>query len=612
MKHDLTEADNRIRSCLKSSKSFTVVSGAGSGKTTSLVDALDFVRKEFGKTLRRDGQRVACITYTKRACAVITERLGFDTLFEVSTIHSFLWQQINRYRNEIRAALKESLIPAKIEKHRERDNGGNSQRAREARERIAELEHILDHLDDVAEFEYDDSQFSDFLEGKIGHDDVITLSAHLILNHALLQLLIGHRFPYIFVDEAQDTFEPVVTAFNVICEPEGLPIIGYFGDPMQQIYDEGIGEFTGPPGFVQINKEENFRSAASIIALANALRTDIQQVPGPKNEFVSGSIKLVIVEAEDPAGPRKRYTDEQLDRALTRFDEALELIEWEDHDRAKRLYLVRQMIARRMGFLELHRLFTGDYASSRAKDEYEEGAHFLLRPFIDTLCPLINADREDAQRRLLDVLRDTSPAFSVKGKLRENSLKEMLDMATSIIADLRTLWESGTNREVLEFTRDNNLASLSERLRSHLERAPREEEFDADKHSEDKSDWLADAFLASRTDGLLDYADFATDSTAFSTQHGVKGEEYEDVLVVFDDVEAGWSKYSFTKLLTPGVAGEGTEGQMQRSRKLAYVCFTRAKVNLRIVLFSQRPDEARAELVSQGLFVDDQVQLVSL
>ncbi|MEM0987353.1 MAG: UvrD-helicase domain-containing protein [Pseudomonadota bacterium] len=610
MKHALTEADECIRSCLKSGKSFTVTAGAGSGKTTSLVGALNFIRSEFGKTLRRDGQRVVCITYTKRACAVISERLGFDALFEVSTIHSFLWQQISRYPKEICAALKESIIPAKIERQRERDNGGNSQRAREARMRIAELEHVLENIGGVIKFEYDDSQFSNFLDGRIGHDDVIALSAHLILTHGLLRRLIGHQFPYIFVDEAQDTFEPVVAAFNAVCEPDGLPIVGYFGDPMQQIYDDGIGAFTGPTGYVQIDKEENFRSATSVISLANALRADIQQVPGPKNKNIPGLIKLVLVEAEPPLGPRKRYTDEQLDRALSRFDEALAFIEWEDHENAKRLYLVRQMIARRMGFLDLHRLFTGNYASSRAKDEYEEGTHFLLKPFVDTLCPLVGAHRDDAQRQLLDVMRDTSPAFSVKGNMRKKPLKHMLDLATRTMADLNALWESGTVREVLEFARKNNLVNISDRLRHHLERAPHEEDFDADEHAEDKSDWLADAFFASGTDGLLDYADFATDNTAFSTQHGVKGEEYADVLVVFDDVEAGWNNYSFTKLLTPGVAGEGKESQMQRSRKLAYVCFTRAKMNLRIVLFSLQPAEAKAELVKQGLFVDDQVELI--
>ena len=51
---------------------------------------------------------------------------------------------------------------------------------------------------------------------------------------------------------------------------EGLPIVGYFGDPMQQIYDKRAGNFIGPPGSVQITKVENYRCSRSVIDLLNA------------------------------------------------------------------------------------------------------------------------------------------------------------------------------------------------------------------------------------------------------------------------------------------------------------------------------------------------------
>lgn len=609
MSHKLTIADEKIRKCLLEDRSFAVIAGAGSGKTTSLVGALDFIRNEFGRKLRRDGQKVACITYTKRACEVINERLDFDALFEVATIHSFLWSQIGQYNNEIRTAIADALIPGKIEKYRERDNGGTSQRAREARQRILDLEEALNNLGDVPEFQYDDSQFSDFAKGQIGHDDVIELAAHLIKSKEVLRRLIGQRFPYIFVDEAQDTFPEVVDAFNAVCEVDGLPIVGYFGDPMQQIYEDGIGDFAGPKGFEPIEKEENFRSATSIIDLANALRTDIQQHPGERNAELKGSVALILIAAEEPEGPRRRYTTEQLDRALAQFDGAIDQIGWHDQGHAKRLYLVHQMIARRLGFLELHHLFTGDYASSRAQDEFQAGTHFLLKPFTDTLCPLMQAVLAEENKKMLDVLRDTSPAFDVKGPHRDNTLKNVLALAKTTVDEFREIWESGTVREVLEYAREKELCTLSERLQHHMNRDPRGEAYDSEQHGPEKGDWLADQFFSAKTEGLMAYADFIADSTAFSTQHGVKGEEYDNVLVLFDDVEAGWNNYSFTKLLVPSVAGEGTEGQIRRSKKLAYVCFTRARENLKIVLFCPAPAAAKAELVKQGLFADDQIMI---
>ncbi len=187
----------------------------------------------------------------------------------------------------------------------------------------------------------------------------------------------------------------------------------------------------------------------------------------------------------------------------------------------------------------------------------------------------------------------------------------MLRLAKELVAELIDIWDSGTVRDVLIYAKGRNICRISDRLEHHLGRELRTEEYDPDEHALEKTDWLADEYFSMGTQGLLAYADFAADSTPFSTQHGVKGEEYDDVLVVFDDVEAGWNLYSFTKLLIPSVAGEGTEGQLRRSKKLAYVCFTRARRNLRIILFCPNPEAAKAELVEQQLFTAEQISILS-
>ncbi|MGJ8528610.1 UvrD-helicase domain-containing protein [Maritalea sp.] len=605
-----TNADKEIEHCLLNACSFSVVAGAGSGKTTSLVTALNFLRIEYGARLRRDGQKIVCITYTKRATAVIEERLGFDDLYLVSTMHSFLWNAISRFTMDIRIALHDHIIPSHIAKHRAKDKGGNSQAAKKARERIAELEAELELLEDVSAFKYDENQFSSFSKGQIGHDDVIDLAAYLISAKPVLQRGLGFQYPYIFVDEAQDTFDNVIAAFNDICDGEGLPIVGYFGDPMQQIFDNGTGCFDGPSGFRAIDKEENFRSATSIVALTNKLRTDIQQTAAGDNALLEGSVLLTLIEAETPEGPRNRYTPEQLDRNLIKFDQALELIGWHNNSDAKRLFLVHQMIARRLAFSKLHNLFTGRFASTRTADEYSDGKHFLLKPFVNALCPLLIGLHQGDSRQMVDVLREYTPAFDISGPNRERPLKEMLDSANLLIGKLNSLWQNQPIGRVLEFAREHSLCSINDRLAEHLDRAPRSEEYDQDFHSEEKSDWLADQFFAMSTDELMSYYGFVSEHTPLSTQHGSKGEEYDDVLVVFDDVEAGWTKYSFSKLLTPTVSGNGTEGQMNRSGKLTYVCFSRARNNLRVFLFCANTVAAQSELIEGGLFTEDQVQIL--
>lgn len=602
-----TAADQAVRECLEAERSFALIAGAGSGKTSSLVDALDEIRTSRGSILRQNGQRIACITFTNRAVEVIRQRLGFDDLYQVSTLHSFLWGEISRFQRDIREALQNHRLPALIAKAAEKDTGKETKTARKAREQVARLEIELAGLSDVPDFSYDDVAFSDYLNGKLSHDDVIEIASHLMAERKNFRRLLGLRYPYIFVDEAQDTFVPIIEGLNLTCADPGLPLVGYFGDPWQQIYDGRAGDFAPPEGGLAITKVENFRCSPQVVEFLNAFRSDVAQVPAGLNADVAGSVEIRLVKAEEPEGERKRYSDGQLDRALGAMDQALESWGWTERDDVIRLFLVRQMIARRLQFANLQQLFTGLYASQRAQDDYEAGEHLLLKPFVKVVCPLIAAHQSGESRQVIDILRANSPTYDPGGPNASRKLGEMIDQSKTHLSALFELWEGSTTRDVLRYCQDQGLLDVSDRLAEQIARPPRQEDFDEELHNEEKGDWLADRFFAMPTTELFSYRDFILENTPYSTQHGVKGEEYANVLVVFDDVEANWSQYSFTKLLTPATAGEPTEGQQERGRKLAYVCFSRAEINLRILLFTTNPQAARQELLGKGLFDETQI-----
>jgi len=105
------------------------------------------------------------------------------------------------------------------------------------------------------------------------------------------------------------------------------------------------------------------------------------------------------------------------------------------------------------------------------------------------------------------------------------------------------------------------------------------------------------------------FCEFIDEKTEFSTQHGVKGEQYGSVLVVFDDVGSAWNNYNFSKTLTPDTAGVPTERQRRLSTNLAYVCFSRAEKELRIVMFSANAADARQELLDKKLFTEAQIEI---
>lgn len=604
-------ADAQVRACLDNHRSFALIAGAGSGKTSSLVEALERIRDREGRVLRQNGQRIACITFTKRAVKVIKSRLGFDDLYLVSTLHSFLWDQISRFQADIREALSLGRLPALIDKERAKDNGGNSRTARDARAKAERLEQELAELATVENFSYGDANFSDYPNGQLSHDDVIEIAAYLFAQNATFRRITGLRFPYILVDEAQDTFEGIINGLNLVCAGQGLPIVGYFGDPWQQIYDGSAGAFAPPQGGDTITKTENFRCSKSVIRLLNAYRGDVEQYAAGDNKGREGSVEFRLVQAEVPELPRNRYSEAQIERALTRMDEALVDWGWHDREDVIKLFLVRQMIARRMGFSDLNRLFNGPFASSRAEDAFEAGEHFLLTPITTTIYPLIIAHERDDSRKTIDILRHDSPAFAVDGQNASNSLKMMIDMSIALVAELYAHWNTGTLGDILRFCVDKQIIRATDKLREHLSRAPRAEEYEEDIHSLDKGDWLADAFFKMNATQIPPYASFISNNTAFSTQHGVKGEEYPKVMVVYDDVEANWHNYNFSKILTPATAGDPTEGQRERGRKLAYVSFSRALEDLRVLLFTADPEAARQELVAKKLLQPDQIRVIA-
>jgi len=606
-----TSADKDVTYCIDTKRSFALIAGAGSGKTTSLITALKHIRVKYGANLLKNSQQVACITYTNRAVEVISSKLGHDDMYLVSTIHSFLWNEIKRFTHDIRDAINEHRIPQLIEKAREKDNGGSSKTAVKARKQIENLENELRKLKDVSSFIYDDSVYSAYSEGLLSHDDVIEVAGYLLMKSNLFRKVMGFRYPFIFVDEAQDTFQNIVEGFNLIGSGNGFPVIGYFGDPWQQIYDKRAGDFRPPVNGMTITKTENFRCSENVIAFLNAFRNDVIQYPAGKNKGTEGSVLLTLIQAENPDAPRGQYSEVQLERALRRLDTELEKWGWSEKDDIIKLFLVRQMIARRLGFLELNKKFTGKFASSRAQDAYESGDHFLLKPFLDLIWPIIKAKRNSNERLIIDLLRSNSPGFDIKGRNSERSLKEMVGLSKMLISDLNKMWDSNTIREIFEYCKKKELVRFSEQLVEHLTRKPREEDYNIDIHEGEKGDWLCDEFLSMRTGELQAYCEFIQDNTVYSTQHGVKGEEYPNILVVFDDVEAAWRNYSFTKLLTPNTSGQPTEGQFDRSKRLAYVCFSRAEVDLRILLFTLNPEAAKQEIIAQKLLAEENVHIVN-
>ena len=183
----MTAADNEIQKCLDKRQSFLLDAGAGSGKTYSLVKALNHIRSGLRLKLVSNSQKVACITFTNVAKDEIIERTEHDPLFVVSTIHDFLWSVIKAFQKELKiavAALNDKLP-------------NNSRRKKDADE-------LSDALSVRERIEYSD-RGANYLEGRIFHDDLLEIALIMFQSYPMLSCIVAARYPFILVDEYQDT-----------------------------------------------------------------------------------------------------------------------------------------------------------------------------------------------------------------------------------------------------------------------------------------------------------------------------------------------------------------------------------------------------------------------
>jgi DNA helicase-2/ATP-dependent DNA helicase PcrA len=171
------------------------------------------------------------------------------------------------------------------------------------------------------------------------------------------------------------------------------------------------------------------------------------------------------------------------------------------------------------------------------------------------------------------------------------------------------MMEPGTEitiREVLAFARERGLVSLDERFEPYFAGAEAADD-DGEKLAEARS---VAAFLACRAAELWGYRDYVEDQSPFSTQQGVKGAEFDRVLVILDDEEGDYNLFSYGKYfgITPlsetdeKNLAEGSDSVMDRTRRLFYVCCSRAVQDLAVVFFVPDVLVARAAIETKGLF----------
>ena len=588
---------------------FLLSGGAGSGKTYTLVEILREIIQE------NPAKRVACITYTNAAVKEIERRVANVNL-RVSTIHDFLWDNISHFQ----PALKDALIKL--------INDGVITRSVNI-----ELPMANDFYESVEDFK--GIQYKEYCrvsEGIISHDEILVLAEYMYRAYPKLGEILKSTYPFVLVDEYQDTSPLVVKILlEDIKSNQGHKfVVGFFGDAMQSIYDSGIGNIDAykvPNGNVyEVKKEQNRRNPRQVIDLANKIRidgltqrpSDDKNAPNMKDGIVKDGVVKFIYSSHEGV------TVEQVRSLL----EAKYGWNFQDAQRTKELNLTHNLIATKAGFSELMEIHNSDgvlgfrnrvrdYINSHPMDT--EGKTFgevvdeLKKKCSVTPTPtqqaFINNHTEEYQfarnlqydtfikehidkDQLVDDKKQAEDEESKTGSKRSELIKHLMDIELCI-----QLYKSNDISEFIAKTefkintvKDKKaLAAIMQNLSEPGEQTiGKILKYADEKGIVKKSDGLiryeeCNKYVVNRIrkvkyNELHNLYEYLEGEMPFSSYHKTKGSEFDDVFVILDN--GRWNNYNFERLFTGGDVKH--EQQVNRTKKIFYVCCTRAKEQLAV------------------------------
>jgi DNA helicase-2/ATP-dependent DNA helicase PcrA len=632
-------ADAMIKACLSldQPRSFFLFAGAGSGKTRSLKEALEGLDTETLTTLRKHSRKIAVITYTNAAADEITRRVKADPVFQVQTIHSFAWSLIEGRTADIRGWLENNL-QAEIAKIQADHAKGRAGKAHDERiKKMASKTKRLERLAEIRAFTYA-PEGNNFGRDALQHTEVIALAAHFLTESETFQNIVLARYPFILIDESQDTMKPLMEALLTFeARHRGRVALGLLGDTMQRIYTDGLRDLDQRVGdFSQPAKQMNHRSRKRIVDLANSIRRDDDGRQQRAREDKPGGTVRVFLAPSEGTDRTAFEASARAEMARITGDSA-----WQNAEAIKTLTIERHMAAARLGFSEL---FEPLSKPDKLKDGFRDGTLPAMRLFTHRVLPLVTAQRNGDAFAAMAVLRDGSPLVD-KRVIRKGSGGQAtgLDAARAGVAALMTLFKDEPDAscaDVLAVVAEHRLFPIPDQLQACLpddnpvaqamtdiltELDPLFDELDltTPEGSPPTETTITEAWtqaLEAPFSQVARYLAYVEDRSPYGTHQGVKGLEFPRVLVIADDAHTrfkGLASYETlfgVKPLGPAAqknADNGEETTIERTRRLLYVTCTRAEESLALVLYSEAPGTIRKFLVSNGWMAEEEVVMAA-
>jgi DNA helicase-2/ATP-dependent DNA helicase PcrA len=581
---------------------FVIQGGAGSGKTFSMLSFIE-------KTLQASpNAQIQCVTYTNVAVNEIRARFSTPNL-SVSTIHEFFFQLLFRYQPSVKESLAALINAGAI---------------------TSDLE--LPVAPEIWPQAITYKEWPNVASGEISHDEVLLLTHHMFTEYDMLKRIFTDLCDYLLVDEYQDTPPTVLDVLlTILPSPSDRRLrIGFFGDSEQAIYQgsetqPAMTTATSTGRVKKIVKKHNRRNPSAVLRVANNLRSD----------------GLVQEQSTDPLAPNyeKLGSAHFLYSDTTRIEASdikkLDICsEWSlDSSRTKLLFLGKSMIAREHSFSSLMAIYDKDRHIDYAmrirvwcqKNDREVDHDASFGEVVDAFASLVPATAGQSAAfqsqpsqfelargfkfgdivttssnsdRLIGVKKVSDYDDRDRGSKRDALIELLLEVATvhalseagkynAVIRRVKRKVESIAHRkEIAESLA--HLKSISDEpiktvldfsLASGLVRTNDDYNRFVSRHPYRRA--LVEAISFHEIIRLYQYVE---DHSPYSTQHGVKGSEWENIFVSLDN--GGWTNYNFSKLM---LDPSSTNSVVVRSRMMMYVACSRAKE--RLVVYMHQPSE---------------------
>ncbi|EMP03409.1 UvrD-helicase domain-containing protein [Leptospira santarosai] len=547
------EALEKIIIAIEAEHCFRLEAGAGAGKTYSLLKVIEYIVNNKSNQMMKLGHRVACITYTNVAKDLIRTKTDNNPLIYAETIHAFAWNLISGLQKPIR-----EYVPEISQKWAER---------------ISEIGGIQNQIVKY-DFGFPKATVDEIT---LHHDDVIKIFSNL-LKRDKFKKLIKSKYPIILIDEYQDTNKELITSIveNII-EDDFNILIGFFGDHWQTIFgSESCGFISAKEGkILEVSKNANFRSDRIIVEMLNRIRPELIQ----NAKIKDGNGEIKIFHTNDWEGQRRKENHWQEDlpadtasKMLKKVVQELKKNGWDFNSKeTKILMLTNNVLANEQGYSNLISAFEDS-------EEYLKKSNPYIKYLIDTVEEVCD----------FYINREYGEMFKIIGSNR-SGIKRMEEKVRwhTDLRELIELRQTGTIQDVLKLLMRTKKPRISSRV-ENAEIKYNEYLNIVDPVEKQKNEIFykkVSTIKAAQYTELIALKQYLKDNTPFSTKHGVKGEEFENVLVVCG---RGWNHYNWNQFLewANSKVPNGKEETYKRNRNLFYVSCSRSKRKL-TVLFTQ-------------------------